>query len=277
MRKMIFILTFIASILFIVTYPGILNYFGDQKWYKKYKYLHEIEQIEGYKIIRMTDKRLEEFLESYFYSQEENDTFLNDTGVYRSDLRSEVLYHATKGTFWIKILDEVDDMEYPVDQTSEDAYTSMKKTVYEWIEFDYSGSIVSKDSINFNLQESDFQIIKPPYPFFDIRDLSPDLYLKHFAKEKFIWSWFLPNFNPTGYGPPKWKGKAYLTIELEKGALTYKKNANDYGDNNFKFEISYYKIPRELTGGKEVVLVYQGEGFARNNKESQGFYVIVEK
>lgn len=119
--------------------------------------------------------------------------------------------------------------------------------------------------------------------YYRFDDQVADIYVAYFAKQRYNWSRHNPLANigsPTaGHGTYWWWfGNAFFKVQLEKGTFIFKTDGQMEGINSdapeYKVMIDYYKIPKEYTDGKEMVLIYQAKSF---DNMQNGLFMIREK
>ncbi len=154
-----------------------------------------------------------------------------------------------------------------------------------WIFFNAEGDIIE------NIPEDEqppgnhqsWEMVSGLGNYYRFDDQEADIYVAYFSKERYNWSRHNPLANlgsPTaGHGSYWWWfGNAYLKVQLEKGIFVFKTEGQMDGSTSntprYKVLIDYYKIPKELTNGKEVVLIYQDESFENMD---YGLFMIKEK
>lgn len=239
----------------------------DSTWVKmNYPYLHEINnprsfEVEGYEFIKLSDQKIEFqsrvilHPEREWYSTEtsDNPNFWNE--------QSKVFYNPEKEIFASLVWDG------------------------SWLFFNTNGEIIKNLDKEERLPESpsSWVMIKDLGNWNSFSDQRSELYVTHFSKEQHNWSRYNPLSNlgsPTaGHGSYWWwKGNAYMKVLLENGEFIFKTDGQlleESGDRTeYKVSLSYCKIPKEYSQGKDLVLLFQ-ESFLGNMKN--GVFMIREK
>lgn len=236
-----------------------------EKW--NFPYLDEINQsrafeVPGYEFIKLSDQdlgmqsRVLLYPEEVWFSEE-----INDNPHFWTQ-QSRVFFNQDKAIFGL-------GLQY----------------ANQWIFFTENGEIVKE------LSEEDMPhgnhhswiMVDNSQKYYRFDDQEADIYVAFFAKERYNWSRHNPLANigsPTaGHGTYWWWfGYPFMKVQLEKAAFVFKTEGQMDGLTSktpqYKVLIDYYKMPKEYTNGKEVVLIYQAKSF-ENMKD--GLFMIREK
>ncbi len=257
----------IIALLFIVCTTILLGIFifknsNNTKWSKKYALISKLNEQNGYQINRVTNGHVISLFNSFFYSKEKLEN-LDEYDYLEWSKSSKLFLDTIHPSIWI--------------YSSKQPFIESENFIDEWYNLSITGEIISKFPFTDSIQTQHWIPLKSELsdPYYLIESPS-DLYVFQFAKEEFNTNSLNP-FRGWGNTTGKtstftWSGTAYLKLKLDTSTIAFKANTAWYKNFGYRFDVDLYRIPKQYTNGKEIVIFYQGDQF--KNKEDLGLYFI---